>query len=105
MRSARRAIEEDTTVVWNELQDIAVRLEYLEAHVESTKEVLSVYREQLTLGKRTLLDLLDIQNELLRSQIVLVSGQYAEAFARYRVLASTGNLLASMGIETENFAD
>ena len=66
-----------------------MRLEYLEAHVESTKEVLSVYREQLTLGKRTLLDLLDIQNELLRSQIVLVSGQYAEAFARYRVLAST----------------
>ncbi|MBT08342.1 MAG: hypothetical protein CMQ27_03310 [Gammaproteobacteria bacterium] len=103
LRSARRAIEEDTTVVWNELQDIAVRLEYLEAHVKSTKEVLSVYREQLTLGKRTLLDLLDIQNELLRAQIVLVSGQYAEAFARYRVLASTGNLLPSMGIEVDSF--
>ena len=105
LRSARRAVEEDTTVVWNELQDIVVRLKYLKAHVDSTKEVLSVYREQLTLGKRTLLDLLDIQNELLRSQIVLVSGQYAEAFARYRVLASTGNLLASMGIETEGFAE
>ena len=105
LRSARRAVEEDTTVVWNELQDIVVRLKYLKAHVDSTKEVLSVYREQLTLGKRTLLDLLDIQNELLRSQIVLVSGQYAEAFARYRVLASTGNLLASMGIETERFAE
>ena len=92
-------------MVWNELQDIVVRLKYLEAHVESTKEVLSVYREQLTFGKRTLLDLLHIQNELLRSQSVLVSGQYAEAFARYRVLASTGNLLASMGIETGNFAE
>ncbi len=105
LRSARRAVEEDTTVVWNELQDIVLRLKYLEAHVDSTKEVLSVYREQLTLGKRTLLDLLDIQNELLRSQIVLVSGQYAEAFARYRVLASTGNLLASMGIETKATAE
>ena len=105
LRSALRAVEEDTTVVWNELQDILVRLKYLEAHVDSTKEVLSVYREQLTLGKRTLLDLLDIQNELLRSQIVLVSGQYAEAFARYRVLASTGNLLASMGIEAEGIAE
>ena len=59
----------------------------------------------MTLGKRTLLDLLEIQNELLRSQIVLVSGQYAEAFARYRVLASTGNLLASMGIEAEGIAE
>ena len=91
-------------MVWNELQDIVVRLKYLNAHVGFYKRG-SVYREQLTLGKRTLLDLLDIQNELLRSQIVLVSGQYAEAFARYRVLASTGNLLASMGIETEGIAE
>ena len=61
VRSSQRVVEEDVTLIWNELQDILVRLEYLDAYVKSTEEVLSVYIEQLTLGKRTLLDLLDVQ--------------------------------------------
>ena len=101
VRSSKRAVEEDVTLIWNELQDILIRLEYLDAHVRSTKEVLSVYREQLSLGKRTLLDLLDVQNELLRAQIAKVSGEYIALLARYRVLASTGQLLATLEIDPE----
>jgi outer membrane protein, adhesin transport system len=101
VRSSQRAVEEDVTLIWNELQDIMVRLEYLDAHVKSTEEVLSVYREQLTLGKRTLLDLLDVQNELLRAQISKVSGEYIALLARYRVLASTGQLLNTLEINPE----
>ncbi len=102
LRSNQRAVEEDVTLFWNELQDIIVRLEYLEAHVKSTEEVLVVYREQLALGKRTLLDLLDVQNELLRAQIAKVSGDYVALLARYRVLASTGQLLDSLEIDPES---
>ena len=98
LRSSRRAVAEDVALIWNELEDILVRLEYLKAHVESTEEVLKVYNEQLTLGKRTLLDLLDVQNELLRAKIAYVSGQYVSLLARYRVLTSTGQLLKTMGI-------
>lgn len=101
LRSNQLAIEEDVTLIWNELQDILVRIEYLEAHVKSTEEVLSVYREQLALGKRTLLDLLDIQNELLRAKIAKTSGDYVALLARYRVLASNGQLLAQLGIDPE----
>jgi outer membrane protein, adhesin transport system len=89
------------TLIWNELQDIMVRIEYLDAHVASTEEVLAVYREQLALGKRTLLDLLDVQNELLRAQIAKVSGEYIEQLARYRVLATVGQLLAQLEIEPD----
>jgi len=98
LRSSRLAVAEDVTLIWNELQDIMMRLEYLEAHVVATEEVLDVYNEQLTLGKRTLLDLLDIQNELLRARVAYLSGQYSEVLARYRVLTSTGQLLSTMGI-------
>lgn len=102
LRSTQRAVEEDVTLIWNELQDILVRLEYLDAHVKSTEEVLEVYREQLTLGKRTLLDLLDVQNELLRAQIAKTTGDYVALLARYRVLAGTGQLLDTLGIEPED---
>ncbi len=100
LRSNRLAVEEDVTLIWNELQDILIRLEYLKAHVESTEEVLKVYNEQLGLGKRTLLDLLDVQNELLRARIAYLSGQYTARLARYRVLASAGRLLDSLGLNT-----
>lgn len=98
VRDVRRAVKEDVTLIWNELQDILARLQYLEAHVTSTEEVLSVYNEQLTLGKRTLLDVLDIQNELLRAKVAYITGQYTAKLARYRVLASTGELLDTMEI-------
>ncbi|MEK9821734.1 MAG: TolC family protein, partial [Gammaproteobacteria bacterium] len=101
LRSTQRAVEEDVTLIWNELQDILMRIEFLEAHVKSTEEVLSVYREQLALGKRTLLDLLDVQNELLRAKIALVSGENSALLAQYRVLASTGQLLDSLDIAEE----
>ena len=98
LRSSKLALEEDVRLIWNELEDILVRLEYLEAHVKSTEEVLKVYNEQLTLGKRTLLDLLDVQNELLRAKIAYISGQYLALLARYRVLTSTGQLLKTMEV-------
>ncbi len=99
VRSVKRGVQEDVTVIWNELQDILLRLEYLQAHVTSTEEVLVVYNEQLGLGKRTLLDLLDVQNELLRARVGLLIGQYAVLFARYRVLASGGGLMQGLGLE------
>jgi adhesin transport system outer membrane protein len=101
VRSNRRAVVEDVTLIWNELEDILMRLEHLEAHVNSTEEVLKVYKEQLALNKRTLLDLLDVENELLRAKTASISGQYIALLARYRVLTSTGQLLISLGIQPE----
>lgn len=99
VNSLRRAVTEDVTLIWNELQDILVRLEYLEAYVTATEEVLTVYNEQLSLGKRTLLDVLDVQNELLRAKVAYVSGRYTLVLARYRVLASVGQLLEKLDID------
>ena len=103
-RSVRRAVKEDVTLIWNELDDILMRLTYLKEHVASTEEVLKVYNQQLMLGKRTLIDLLDVQNELLRANVAYTNGQYAATFARYRVLASTGRLLDGMGIAEPELA-
>ena len=101
VRSNRRAVEEDVTLIWNELEDILIRIEYLEAHVNSTEEVLKVYKEQLALNKRTLLDLLDVENELLRAKIAAISGRYITLLARYRVVTSTGQLLSTLGVQAE----
>lgn len=87
LHSEGRTVEEDMTLIWNELEDILIRLKHLEAHVNSIAEVLKNYKQQLALNTNTLLDLLDEENELLRAKIALISGRYIAILALYRVLA------------------
>jgi len=101
LRNNQRLVEENVTVIWNALKDIEARRQYLTAHVDATREVLVVYNEQLSLGKRTLLDLLDVQNELLRAHAADVTGEFTELLAGYRLMASLGRLLPSLGIKPE----
>ena len=96
--SLRRSITQDVSILWNDLEDLSIRIEYLQVHVTSTEEVLEVYLEQLAIGKRTLLDVLDIQNELFRARSGLVSAEFQLRLAEFRLLATGGQFLASMGL-------
>ena len=99
--SLRRSITQDVSILWNDLEDLSVRIEYLQLHVTSTEEVLEVYLEQLSIGKRSLLDVLDIQNELFRARSGLVSAEFQLRLAEYRLLATGGQFLTSMGFANQ----
>jgi adhesin transport system outer membrane protein len=96
----RRSITQDVSFLWNDVEDLTLRIEYLQLHVTSTEEVLEVYLEQLAIGKRTLLDVLDIQNELFRARSGLVSAEFQLRLAEYRLLATGGQFLANFGLNT-----
>lgn len=99
LRSIKNRVVEEITVFWNDNEDIKARLTFLKAHVDATEEVLEVYKEQLTLGKRSLLDVLDVQNELLRAQASHLSGEINLRLAQYRLLASTSSLLTHFNLQ------
>jgi len=46
-----------------------VRPESLDAYMKSTEKVRSVYIEHMSLGKRTLPDLLEVKSKLLSAQV------------------------------------
>ena len=96
----KQTLTQNVTILWNELEDLNLRMEYLQAHVTSTEEVLEVYKEQLALGKRTLLDLLDIQNELFRARSAYITAEFGLRLAEYRLLAVNGQFLRSLGVST-----
>ena len=48
--------------------------------------------EEFRLGRRTLLDVLDVENEYYTSRKAYVSALYDEQTAEYRVIESTGSL-------------
>ena len=94
----KQTLTQNVTILWNELEDLNLRMEYLQAHVTSTEEVLEVYKEQLALGKRTLLDLLDIQNELFRARSAYITAEFSLRLGEYRLLAANGEFLRSLGV-------
>ena len=93
-----RNVEERLRIAWAALELIGQQKEFLRLHEKSSRETVSAYRKQFNIGKRTLLDLLDGENELFQASRSLASATYQEAFARYRILAATGQLLDTLEV-------
>lgn len=53
---------------------------------------------QFGIGQRSLLDLLNAENEYYSARIAYVGGQYAEVASAYRVFAGMGQLLGILHI-------
>ena len=66
--------------------------------VEANQNTRDVYAQQFDIGQRSLLDLLDATNELFLSKNDLITANYEELFANYRILASQGELVQSLGV-------
>lgn len=83
---------------WFALEGNRQRVEDLTSAVEFSRETRDAYREQFDVAQRTLLDVLDAENELFVSRGQLVTSEVNETLARYRILALGGQLLASLGV-------
>ncbi len=96
---ARRSIREDVRVAYRALMTAQARLVPLRQRVESSRLTLEAYYGQYDLGRRSLFDLLDTQNEMFRSSVDLVDGEFAVLLGHYRLLFSMGRLLQGLGVE------
>ncbi len=93
-----RTIEEKLRLAWDSYRFLGEQMQYLHQHEEASKKTVEAYREQFFIGKRTLLDLLDTENELFQSSKSLTQAIYQETYSRYRVLSASGNLLNAFGL-------
>jgi adhesin transport system outer membrane protein len=80
-------------------QAVNERIKYLEQRVASTTETSSSYTKQFNLGKRTLLDVLDTEAEVIDAKQALVEASYDGLFAQYRILSGLGQLVKSFDLE------
>jgi adhesin transport system outer membrane protein len=93
-----RTVAEEVRQSWNDLQTARSRASIIQQEVQSNEEVLAAYRQQFNIGVRTLLDVLDAENDLFNSRVSLTTERYRELFAGYRLLASQGVLLQTLGV-------
>ncbi|WP_243637397.1 TolC family outer membrane protein [Parashewanella curva] len=95
---AHREVVEGVNLSWNALNLLTPQKKYIRQHVEAAKETQKAYVQQFRLGQRTLLDLLDTENELFESRKAYLRAELDEIVAKYRVLNSTGRLLDSLRV-------
>lgn len=101
----RREIIESVQLTWNAYETSREQLEYLKTHVEASKAALAAYRKQFNLGQRSLLDVLDQENEVFQARINYQNGLNEVAFSTYRVLAGVGKLMWVLDVPLPSTAD
>jgi adhesin transport system outer membrane protein len=93
-----RQVIESIQLSWNSLQTTNRQLEFFKIHVDASKQALESYRKQFNIGQRTLLDVLDQENEVFQASINYINGHVNALFSEYRVLAGTGKLLWALEV-------
>lgn len=93
---ACRDIRQQTAIAWNDIKKLKEQLGYLEQHQLSTEKARDAYRQQFDIGQRSLLDVLNTENELFEAKRASARARYDLTQAELRVLTQTHSILPSM---------
>lgn len=98
LNRAERQLEQTVRLTWSAYKAAQERLPNLQKHAEASLLTREAYAKQFALGQRTLLDLLDTENEYFTASVNHINGIYVELYSRFRVLADLHMLLDALGI-------
>lgn len=96
--NALRVLNEELGLAWNALNNANAQVPIAQQYVDHSTSVRTAYQKQFSLGERTLLDLLDSENELFTASRRLAEIQNIQLFTQYRIKATMGELLKSQGV-------
>jgi outer membrane protein, adhesin transport system len=91
-------LRQTVTIAFNDRRMVSEQVRYLNQHRKNLNQVRVAYREQFNIGKRTLLDLLDTENEYYQAQRAYYNGFFDLTVANARTLAGMGKLLYTLGV-------
>lgn len=93
-----RDVRQTAAIAYNDTRKLVEQLTYLDQHQLSTEKARDAYRKQFDIGQRTLLDLLDTENELFQAKRAYVNADHDLLIAQARTHASQGNLMQTLGL-------
>lgn len=97
-RNTVRETELSVRLAWSAYEASLGSKEYLREYVIATKESQLAYEKQFRLGRRTLLDVLDSENELFTARQDYVNADYDELFSEFRLFNAKGELMRAFRI-------
>ncbi|PWC46193.1 TolC family outer membrane protein [Azospirillum sp. TSA6c] len=94
IEESRRQVTESAVSAWQALQTARASIESYSAQIKAAQIALEGVRQEAQVGSRTVLDVLNQEQELLNARVFLVRAQHDEMVAAFNVLASSGQLTA-----------
>ncbi len=94
-----RDLRQTTAIAYHDTVKLTEQIQYLREHQRTSEMVRDAYQRQFDIGQRTLLDLLDSENELFDANRALENAQQDLLLAEMRVLASSGKLLETLQLK------
>jgi adhesin transport system outer membrane protein len=94
-----RQVELEVRQSWSTLRTAQRRARIIAQQAELARKLRTTYEAEYEVGERSLLDVLNTQNALFQTEANLVNARALENYVKYRILASIGVLLPTLGIE------
>lgn len=98
-----RNIRQTLDIAFTDVQRLQQQIDQLKLHMESIARAREAYRKQFDIGQRTLLDLLDTENEYFQARRTYASALVDREIAFARTLAAMGTLIDSLGARPGTF--
>jgi adhesin transport system outer membrane protein len=95
----QRSAEENVKYAWIAYEEIGKQIPHLKAHRDYSITTLDAYNKEFSLGRRTLLDILNTENERTSAEQELANAEYDLLLAKYRILEGTGELVGNLNAE------
>lgn len=93
-----RDIRQTLTIAFKDIHSLSRQLGFLDQHQLSIEKAREAYRKQYDIGQRTLLDLLDTENEYFQARRAYTNATYEHTIAHFRTLAGMGHLLSVLQV-------
>ncbi len=100
----RRQIRENIRLSYSAIKEARSQIRSELDHLHSSEQLVEAYKGQFEIGTRTLLALLDAEDERFVAASNLRNQEYILLFEEYRLLANIGRLLDSLGVNLEESA-
>lgn len=94
-----RDLRQTVRIAYNNVIKLQDQMNSLRQHQLSTEKARDAYRKQFDIGQRTLLDVLDSENELYDSKRAYLNAQMDYNTAQATVLANSGHLLETLHLK------
>ncbi len=95
---ACRDVTQVTAIAYNDMAKLRDQIGLLQANTDAIERARQAYRQQFDIGQRSLLDMLNAENEAYTAQRALANAQFDRALATARTHAALGQLTQQLGL-------
>jgi len=102
LHTLQREVMEGMGLAFNAYISLEKQKEFLLIYEESNVQKKGFYQEEFDLGRRSLIDLLNTEDEYNTARRKVIQNYYDSLYSQYRILDAQGKLLSHFGVKVEN---